>query len=301
MKLLTTVVVGLLGGLAGLALGRAFVPAEAHDTRAASGEHADLEAELLQRETRLAELAREVRTPLVATPAGGTEPTEAELEAALARWEAAQPRAEAPTPPARAPVLLPNGKELATASLAELVRQLAHGNFGNEERERLFQELRDLGRIDEYVAEIERLAAAAPEDIELQIALGHAYLQKLFGMEGSSEVGAIAWKADQAFDRALVLDEGNWNARFTKAVALSNWPAFLGRGAEAIENFELLIEQQESLPGQPSHFAMPYLFLGNMLQASGQQKEAIATWKDGLARFPDSEQLQAALAAAGAR
>ena len=296
-----TLTVSLLAGLAGIALGRTLGPGS-HDPAPAPARLAPLEEALARAEQRLATLragppARVERSaPL---PRGG--PDEAELEQAVERWLAARsPAADEPAAPPRPSGLLPNGVDLATASMSSIVREIALTGFGNDERELLFQKLRELGRIDEYVAEVERLAAESPEDAGLQVALGHAYLQKLFGMQSSPEIGPVAAQADRAFDRALELDETRWDARFSKAVALSNWPAFLGRGSEAIEHFEILIEQQESQPDQP-HFALSYLFLGNVLQASGQQREAIETWKDGLGRFPRHEGLMAALAAAGVR
>ena len=174
------------------------------------------------------------------------------------------------------------------------MRLLSGNRFDDQRQQEIFEELRTNGRIDEYVAAIEALAAASPEDAELQVALGHAYLQKLFGMGNSPDMGDVAMKSDRAFDQALAIDENNWNARFSKAVSLSNWPAFLGRAPEAIEHFELLIEQQEGLPPRPE-FAMPYLFLGNMHQAAGKREQAIAAWRAGLALFPTSEELRRAL------
>jgi len=304
MQLLPTLIVAALAGLAGVTLGRKLAPEAVQAEQGPSDSERDaLEAALAQGEKRLAELAtQQASADLAPARAAYAGPDDGQLAAALARWRALHPEADGqPEPaPSQPSGRLANGTDLATAPIEEVARELAATGFGNEEREQLFEKLRALGRMDEYVAEMERLAAASPEDVGLQVALGHAYLQKLFGMGSSPEVGEIAWKSDQAFDRALELDETSWDARFTKAVALSNWPAFLGRGSEAIEHFELLIEQQESQPDQ-DHFALPYLFLGNMLQASGKQKEALEAWRDGLAKFPENEQLLAALAAAGGR
>lgn len=299
---LPTLVVSLVAGGLGLALGRTLAPRGPARGAEQTVGLSELEEALARGEERLTRLVAEARRPAAqAAQAPRTGPTESELAAALERWRALHPEveAEAARPPAP-DGMLPNGVDLATTPIATIVREMAMTGFGDDERELLFQKLRELGRIDEYVAELERQAAESPEDVSLQVALGHAYLQKLFGMEGSPEVGAVAWKADKAFDRALALDETRWDARFSKAVALANWPAFLGRGSEAVEHFEILIEQQESQPDQ-AHFALSYLFLGNVLQASGQQKEAIETWKDGLQRFPEHEGLKAALAAAGVR
>jgi tetratricopeptide (TPR) repeat protein len=303
MQIAVTIVLALVAALAGRWLGSELRTAAAPAESAVLPELGALRLSLDAARSQLAELAAELeRTAPGASPAANAPagPSDEELAAALARWREAHPAAEEARTAARRATTprAPGDPDLATMPMAEIARELAKSGFGDNERQALFQKLRELGRIDEYLAEIEKLAAADPDNPDLQVALGHAYLQKLFGLGASPEVGAIAWKSDQAFDRALELDETNWSARFSKAVALSNWPAFLGRGSEAIEQFELLIEQQESQPSQP-HFAYPYLFLGNMHQASGARPQAIATWKEGLARFPEDPGLLAALAAAG--
>ncbi len=81
----------------------------------------------------------------------------------------------------------------------------------------------------------------------------------------------------------------------SKAVSLSNWPAFLGKQPEAIRQFEILRQQQASGTAQSSH-AQTYYYLGNMYQQTGEPDKALATWRDGLARFPDYEPLRRQLA-----
>jgi len=266
-------------------------------------ELAELAAALARARTTLdglrAELARSA-APLAPPEGASAGPDDEALAAALARWRAAHPEREQELAQARseAPAAGAGEPDLATLPMATIVHELARVGFGDRASQEIFERLRALGRIDEYVAQMEALAAAEPENPELQVALGHAYLQKLFGMGASPEVGALAMKSDQAFDRALELDEQSWSARFSKAVALSNWPAFLGRGSEAIEHFEILIEQQQARPPSPE-FAYPYLYLGNMYQASGERPKAIATWQEGLALYPDDAGLKAALASAG--
>lgn len=304
MQLILALLLAALAALGGRWLGTELSAASRAGAPHSTGELSALRSALDQARARLAELGAEsARAQTVAAPAmDQAGPTDEELAAALERWHAAHPRAEAEFAEARAPrtpAPAPgSGPDLATLPMARIVRDLARAGFGDPDSQLVFQKLRELGRIDEYVAEVERLAAEDPENADLQVALGHAYLQKLFGLGSSPEVGAIAMKSDQAFDRALALDETSWSARFSKAVALSNWPAFLGRGSEAIEHFELLIEQQEGQPPEP-HFAYPYLHLGNMYQASGERPQAIATWKEGLALYPQDAGLLAALKAAG--
>lgn len=223
--------------------------------------------------------------PAAATP---SEVSEAEIGAALERWKAAHPMEASAVAEERGSAKARPSAEaliLAEVPIQELVRALSNEGLTNFERQELFQQLRESGRIDEYVAAIEKLAAEDPENAELQVSLGLAYLQKLFGVGHSPEAGPLAFKSDAAFDRALELDENNWSARFTKAVSLSNWPAFLGRGPEAIDHFEILVEQQAAMPLRDD-FALTYLFLGNMHKASGDTEKALAVWRSGLTLFP---------------
>jgi tetratricopeptide (TPR) repeat protein len=301
VQLLLTVLVAALAafGAGRLALSRAATePAPANGRAELTSAVADLRAEVARLEQELAQ--RESRLAAPAPIAEGLD--EIDIAAAVARWRAAHPEIEASSAPAEAEATAVASSVLDVASLPldELVRALSGNRFDDQRQQELFQALREAGRMDEYVAHMEALAAADPNNAELQVALGHAYLQKLFGLGNSPEVGDVAMKSDRAFDRALALDDSNWNARFSKAVSLSNWPAFLGRGPEAIEHFEILIEQQEGQALRPE-FAMPYLFLGNMHQAAGKREQALVAWQAGLALFPDSEDLRGAIELAEGR
>jgi tetratricopeptide (TPR) repeat protein len=245
---------------------------------------------------RLAQEIERRERPLAPAPATADGPGEEEIGAALERWRAAHPaEAEAVDKGRTARGVAAEAEpDIARVPIRELVALLSREGLTNLDRQRLFQELREAGRIDEYVAEIEKLAAEDPDDPALQVALGNAYLQRLFAVGNTPEAGVWAYKADAAFDAALELDDHGWDARFTKAVALSNWPAFLGRMPEAIEHFEVLLDQQSEVPPRPE-FAMTYLFLGNLYQTSGEPAEALATWKAGLALFPGVEDLRRAV------
>lgn len=237
-----------------------------------------------------------------APAASGPAVDEAEIAAAVERWRAARPATEPGTDGggkavARGPrlqaVALP--VDVAALTIPEIVRLLDQDALDHDQAQQLFEELRAAGRLDEYVAEIERLAAEDPTNPELQVALGNAYLQKLFGVKGGMEAGTWAMKSDAAFGQALELDPENWQARFLKAVSLSNWPAFLGKGREAIDHFEILVEQQESMAPRPE-FAQTYLFYGNVLAANGDPDEALSVWRQGLRLYPDVVELREAVA-----
>jgi tetratricopeptide (TPR) repeat protein len=183
------------------------------------------------------------------------------------------------------------GPEPSDSEAAAIAQRIVSGEVRGDELEALWQELRDGDRIDAVVAAIAHLAELEPTNPDLQSELGQAYLQKLFDVGMGPMAAAWGEKADQAFDRALELDEGHWEARFHKAISLSNWPTFLGKSGEAIRNFEILAEQQERATPRPEH-AQTYYFLGNMYDQNGEKEQALATWKRGLARFPESGELR---------
>ena len=76
-------------------------------------------------------------------------------------------------------------------------------------------------------------------------------MQKCGTIQDVREQGILAMQADKVFDTALSMDSFNWEARFTKAVAMSYWPPQLGKGKEVIEQYLELVKQQEVRPPEP--------------------------------------------------
>lgn len=145
----------------------------------------------------------------------------------------------------------------------------------------------EAGKMDEVIAEIEALAAANPNDPQAQMNLANAYMAYL---QMDNTKWQMSMKADGQFDKVLALDENHWEARFTKAVSYTFWPKFLGKNKAAIENFETLIKQQESMPAQ-DHQAQTYMYLGNLLVDS-DPKRAREIWQKGATRHPNSAELR---------
>lgn len=143
------------------------------------------------------------------------------------------------------------------------------------------------GRMDEVIAKFEALAKAAPNDAKAQMDLANAYLAYL-QMDNSK--WSLSFKADKVFDKVLALDDKHWEARFTKALSYTFYPDLLGKKKDAITHFELLVEQQESMPVEADH-AQTYIYLGNLLEARDPQK-AKEVWQKGARRHPDNAELQ---------
>ena len=214
----------------------------------------------------------------------------AEIEAAVQRaLDARGGAAVAGAPPAIAASATVKSRNAADYLAAILDVQ---GDW--DDAQKLWKELREAGLLDEVLGLIEQRAKDAPNDPGAQVELGNAYLQKLFAVPAGPEQGVWAMKADKAFDAALAIDDHHWSARFSKAISLSNWPAFLGKQGAAAKQFETLLEQQSQTTARPEH-VQTYFFLGNLYQSMGKADLAHSTWTRGLERFPDNAQLQAQL------
>lgn len=146
------------------------------------------------------------------------------------------------------------------------------------------------GRFDDVIAALRELAEVQPNNPDARLDLGNAFLQRVFSENGPTR-GIYAAQADQSFDAALRIDPTHWSARFTKAVALANWPAAMGKTGGAIREFETLIEQQRGRTPEPHH-ARPYYFLGNLYLSRGQLDRAREVWNQGLALFPQDRDLR---------
>jgi tetratricopeptide (TPR) repeat protein len=215
---------------------------------------------------------------------GGGRLSQSDVDAAVERALAAHGPVENATPAAHGAAAAP--KLDAAGAFAQLTDPAVNW----EDRRKKWIDLARAGLLDEVLALFEKQAAENPDDTKVQTALGNAYLNKLFNSPQGPEAGIWGTKADKAFDKALALDNHNWEARYVKAISLSNWPAFLGKQPEAISNLETLVQQQSEGPVQP-HYAQTYLTLGNLYKQTGKSDQALAMWQQGLALFPDNADL----------
>jgi tetratricopeptide (TPR) repeat protein len=186
-----------------------------------------------------------------------------------------------------------------TTMLQQAIDLLASPQAAYGQKQATWKQLRDAGKLDQAISVLEQRMAAEPRAPEYPAALGQAYLKKCATLQDVREQGILGMQADKLFDAALELDPSNWEARFTKAVALCHWPAGMNKGLEAIQHFRTLIQQQEGQPAEP-HFAESYVWLGNQYQASGQSEYARMVWERGAGFFPHNEALQGKLAASTA-
>jgi len=165
--------------------------------------------------------------------------------------------------------------------------KLAGGSFF--EHPELWKKAYDAGLMDEVIKKFEAEAKLNPNDAKKQMDLAKAYISYL--QMDTSKGPTLGLKADQTYDRVLALEPTHWEARFSKAVSYSFWPAFTGKPKESIKHFQMLVEQQDSMPVEPQQ-AQTYLMLGNMLEQGGDVVKAKAAWARGSKRHPDNEELR---------
>jgi len=252
------------------------------DTGAPDSAIAQLEqalADQAQRQRALEQELAMLRTRAELTAAAVERAPAAQAEAALVSAQSAELAATPPSP----------ATSIAALSPEQAYERLL-GELSWDQRELLWQELRESKQLDAVLALFEERARLDPNNPETLVDLGGAYLQKIQEVGNSPLAGKWATKADEQFDRALELNPQHWEARFTKAVSLSFWPPVLGKQKEAITHFETLIAQQEQGPAK-SHYSEVYVLLGNMHQQMGASDKALQTWKQGLSFFPDNASL----------
>jgi tetratricopeptide (TPR) repeat protein len=179
--------------------------------------------------------------------------------------------------------------------VARIVDGLVSPQSTYQQKRDAWNQLHESGKLDQAISDLEQRVANDPRVADYPAALGQAYLKKCGTIQDMREQGILAMQADKLFDTALSLDPSNWEARFTKAVAMSYWPPMLNKSQEVMQNFQTLIEQQEAQAPQPQ-FADTYAWLGEQYQKAGRADDARTVWQRGASLFPSDEKLRSKLA-----
>ena len=193
-----------------------------------------------------------------------------------------------------APVVDPKDQPTEKARSEQREQMLAairDGRIPDGEIFEFFGKAKDLGFLDEALAEMEKYAAAHAADPDAQVDLATAYVVKLLTVPEGPERGTWSMKSINAAERALKADPEHWGAQFVKGMNLSQWPDFMGKQPEAIRTFEKLVEQQERSAPDPG-YSETYYHLGNLYRKTGNAAKALEVFKRGLALFPDDKVLR---------
>jgi cytochrome c-type biogenesis protein CcmH/NrfG len=106
-------------------------------------------------------------------------------------------------------------------SFRQALESVASPQTSHAQKQAAWKQLRESGKLDQAIGELEQQAANDPRVAEYSAALGQAYLQKCATIQDTREQGLLALKADQVFDAAMNLDPNNWEARFSNTFTLA--------------------------------------------------------------------------------
>ncbi len=250
--------------------------------------------------TRPAQLPEAQTTPDTA-PSSNLDP--ARLSQSPAPSRRAQSVATAPAPDSNTSAVrqlaytppLPDPVANAKLAFKQSMDVLLTPQSTHEQRQAAWKQIMANGQLNDAIAQLQQLSAANPQSADYAGTLGEAYLKKCSLTDDVRQQAILAMNADQLFDTALNLNPSDWEARFTKAVAMSHWPASLNKGQDVVDNFLTLIQQQDSQPAQ-TQFALPYLKLGDYYQKAGDNSSAVHAWQQGATLFPANDDLKSRLA-----
>jgi tetratricopeptide (TPR) repeat protein len=180
--------------------------------------------------------------------------------------------------------------------LNQAVETLVSPQTSYQQRQETWKQLRQAGKLDEAITQLEQRVSDNPGSAGDVTALGEGYYKKAGNTEDVRERAIFAMKGDQTLEAALNLEPSNWEARFTKTAGMSYLPPELNKGQEVIQQFLALIQQQETQTPQPE-FARTYVMLGGQYEKAGRADDAVQVWQRGAELFPNDTDLQNKLAA----
>jgi len=236
-----------------------------------------------QRLARQLEVGGELEAPAAVQP---VEVDPARVQAALEAWAAAHGGATGAAP--ERPALSEEQELVASLSTDEALALLA-GSQGDA-RARVWRALADTGRVDEVIAALEERAKAG--DVPALMALARGCVEAQRVTPDLRRAARLAQRSEEVYDQVLERDPQDFDARYEKAIALARRPAYLGKQAEAIESLEIL-RSDASRTGTRPELARVYLYLGNLLEQTGERERAVEIWKEGLGLFPGDSGLRA--------
>ena len=117
--------------------------------------------------------------------------------------------------------------------------------------------------------------------------LANLYVAKIYSVPTGPETALWASKAEERWRAVLEVNPAYWDAQNNIAFSLSQYPDFLNKTGEAINEYEKLIQIQESSESQPQ-FADTYLSLYRLYEKKGDRGNAVDVLKQGLEHFPQN-------------
>ncbi|MEO5803377.1 MAG: hypothetical protein ABIR24_07580, partial [Verrucomicrobiota bacterium] len=109
-------------------------------------------------------------------------------------------------PPTQPQNLLRVEAQLEESALQQTIANLISPQTGFSQKQAIWKQLRDEGKLDDVIKELEQRTSGNPNTAEIPTALGQAYVNKIQIATDARDPAILGLKADQSFDAALKLD-----------------------------------------------------------------------------------------------
>ena len=163
---------------------------------------------------------------------------------------------------------------------------------GNDYRMAVIQ----AGQYDRAIGFFEKLVTANPSAANAHLNYGFAYVDKIPAAGSITQV-ILANNALGEFTKSLEL-KPTWIGYYTRGNSYLFWPRIFNRTHLGVADLQEAMKMQASGPRRP-YYVRVYVALGDGYWKMDNLDEAVRTWKQGLALFPDNAALKARLAAQG--
>ncbi len=149
---------------------------------------------------------------------------------------------------------------------------------------------------DRAISFFEKLAAAIPQVSNAHLNYGFAYVDKIPAAGSITQV-ILANNALSAFTKSIEA-KPTWIGYYTRGNSYLFWPRIFGRTSLGIADLNEAMKIQAA-EAKKSYHARTYVALGDGYWKLDEFDKAAATWKQGLALFPDNQALKDRLAKQG--
>lgn len=143
------------------------------------------------------------------------------------------------------------------------------------------------------LAFFQKLVTEHPRSANAYLNLGFAHVDKI-PAEGAITQVLLANSALGHFGKALELEE-SWLGYYSRGHAYLFWPPIFGRVASGIADLEKAVEISRKKGDRQAYYGRAWAALGDGYWRQDNLDRAREIWKEGLAAFPDDQELKARL------
>lgn len=165
--------------------------------------------------------------------------------------------------------------------------------YGSEYRQAVIQ----AKEYDRCIKFFEQLTAQHAKSPNAFLNYGFAYVDKIPASGAITQV-ILANTALSFFSKSIEL-QPSWIALYTRGNSYLYWPKIFGRAHLGVSDLEQAMGMQKAQGAKKSYHVRAYISLGDGYWKMENIEKAKATWKEGLALFPDNAGLKARLSKDG--